>query len=206
MKKILFVTLPLKGNLEKRIYPVDGNSLLEIKEPICFAATAALVSKLKADDEVKIILIETKGGENAGSENAKLFIDELNRFNKSGAKITKEIIPTAFDPSKTNFQFLFKALLKELEHDAEIYADITFGPKTLTMLLFSVFQFAEKFFNCSIGYIVYSKVEFQKGEIVKGSEMIYDVTPIYLMNTLTNLMEAPDSDSAIRTLEALFEE
>lgn len=206
MKKIVFVTLPLKGNLEKRIYPVDGNSLLEIKEPICFAATAALVSKLKADDEVKIILIETKGGENAGSENAKLFIDELNRFNKSGAKITKEIIPTAFDPSKTNFQFLFKALLKELEHDAEIYADITFGPKTLTMLLFSVFQFAEKFFNCSIGYIVYSKVEFQKGEIVKGSEMIYDVTPIYLMNTLTNLMEAPDSDSAIRTLEALFEE
>lgn len=206
MKKIVFVTLPLKGNLEKRIYPVDGNSLLEIKEPICFAATAALVSKLKADDEVKIILIETKGGENAGSENAKLFIDELNHFNKSGARITKEIIPTAFDPSKTNFQFLFKALLKELEHNAEIYADITFGPKTLTMLLFSVFQFAEKFFDCSIGYIVYSKVEFQKGEIVKGSEMIYDVTPIYLMNTLTNLMEAPDSDNAIKTLEALFEE
>lgn len=206
MKKILFVTLPLKGRLEKRIYPVDGNALIEIKEPILFAATAALVSKLKADDEVKIILIETKGGENAGSENAKLFIDELNQFNKSGAKITEAIIPTAFDPSKTNFQFLFKALLKELEHDAEIYADITYGHKPLTMFLFSVFQFAEKFFDCSIGYIVYSKVEFQNGKIITGSEMIYDVTPIYLMQNFINMIETSSSERAIKTIDALFED
>ena len=52
MKKILFVTLPLKGNLKKCVYPVDGNALLEIKEPIQFAATAALANSLKADDEV----------------------------------------------------------------------------------------------------------------------------------------------------------
>ncbi|MBP5407151.1 TM1812 family CRISPR-associated protein [bacterium] len=206
MKKIVFVTLPLKGNLEKRIYPVDGNSLLEIKEPICFAATAALVSKLKADDEVKIILIETEGGENAGDENAKLFKEELNRFNTVGAKISYETLSNTFDPSKTNFQFTFKTLIKKLEEGAEIYADITFGPKPLAFLLFSVFQFAEKFFNSSIGNIVYSKVEFKAGKIADGSEMIYDVTPLYLMSSITNLIEAPSSERAIQTVETLFEE
>ena len=206
MKKIVFVTLPLKGRLEKRIYPVDGNALIEIKEPICFAATSALASTLKIDDEVKVILLKTEGGENAGDENAELFKEELNHFNTVGAKISYETLANAFDPSKTNFQFTFKALIKKLEEGAEIYADITYGPKPLAFLLFTVCQFAEKFFDCSIGNIVYSKVEFQNGKIVDGSEMIYDITPLYLMNSLTNMIEAPSSERAIRTVEALFEE
>ena len=205
MKKIVFATLPLRGT-EKRHYPVDGNALLEIKEPIYFAATSALANTLKADDEVKVILLKTEGGENAGDENAKLFEEELNHFNTVGAKISCETLSNAFDPSKTNFQFTFKALIQKLEEGAEIYADITFGPKPLAFLLFSVFQFAEKFFNCPIGNIVYSKVEFDKGKIIDGSEMIYDVTPLYLMNSITNMIEAPSSERAIRTVEALFEE
>ena len=206
MKKIVLATLPLRGGMEKRHYPVDGNALLEIKEPIYFAATSALANTLKADDEVKVILLKTEGGENAGDENAKIFAEELNRFNTVGAKISYETLSNAFDPSKTNFQFTFKNLIKKLEEGAEIYADITFGPKPLAFLLFSVFQFAEKFFDCSIGNIVYSKVEFEKGKIIDGSEMIYDITPLYLMNSLTNMIEAPSSERAIRTVEALFEE
>ena len=206
MKKILFVTLPLKGNLKKCVYPVDGNALLEIKEPIQFAATAALAHSLKADDEVKVFLLETKGGENAGAENAKLFEEELNHFNKVGAKISYETLSNAFDPSKTNFQFMFKALIKELEQNAEIYADVTYGPKPLAFLLFIVCQFAEKFFDCSIGNIVYSKVEFKNNEIVEGSPMIYDITPLYLMQNFTNLIETSSSDRAIKTIEALFED
>ena len=206
MKKIVLATLPLRGGMEKRHYPVDGNALLEIKEPIYFAATSALANTLKADDEVKVILLKTEGGENAGDENAKLFEEELNRFNTVGAKISYETLSNAFDPSKTNFQFTFKTLIKKLEEGAEIYADITFGPKPLAFLLFSVFQFAEKFFDCPIGNIVYSKVEFEKGKIIDGSEMIYDITPLYLMNSFTNMIEAPSSERAIQTVEALFEE
>ena len=124
MKKIVFATLPLKRSIEKRKYPVDGNALIESDEPIYFAINPAVANSLQKDDEIKVILLETKGGENAGMENAKIFIDELNSFNKVGAKISKEILPNAFDPSKTNFQHMFKALIKELEEGAEIYADV----------------------------------------------------------------------------------
>ena len=206
MKKIVFATLPLKKDIEKRNYPVEGNALIEIHEPIYFAATSALVGTLKAEDEVKVILLETEGGENAGKEHAKEFEDELNRFNKAGAKISCEIFTSTFNPSKANLQFIFKALVKKLEHGAEIYADITYGPKPLAFFLFTVFQFAEKFFDCSIGHIVYSKVEFEKGKIVDGSEMIYDITPLYLMNSFTNMIEAPTGERVIQTFEALFEE
>lgn len=207
MKKILFVTLPLKKVGEKRIYPVDSNILPKIKEPIYFAATATLAGTLKADDKVKVILLKVEGGENAGDENAKLFQEELDHFNTVGAKISYKIISAVFDPSKLNFHFLFKALLKELEHDAEIYADITFGPKTVPLLLFPIFQFAEKFFDNSVGYIVYSKVEFDKNnKIIEGSEKICDITPLYLMNSFTNLIQASSSDRAIKAIETLFED
>ena len=205
MKKIIFVTLPLKGSIEKRTYPVDGNSLIECKDPIYFAVNPAVASSLQKDDELKVILLETKGGENAGMENAKIFIDELNSFNKVGAKICKEIIPTAFDPSKTNFQFMFKTLIKELENGAEIYADVTYGPKPLSFLLFTVIQFAEKFFDCHVGNIVYSKVEFVGGKIKEGSEMIYDITPLYLLNSFTNAIESSSGEKAIKAVESLFE-
>lgn len=210
MKKILFVTLQLKkmSDDDKRIYPVNGNTLLEINEPIYFAATAAIVSTLKTDDEVKVVLVKTEGGENAGDENAKLFKEELDHFNKAiGANISYKIISGPFDLSQTNFKHIFKDLLNELEHNAEIYADITFGPRTLPLLLFPIFQFAEKFFDNSISYIVYAKVEFDENKkIIAGSEMIYDITPLYLMNSFTNLIETSSSERAIKAIEALFKD
>ena len=111
MKKIVFATLPLRGNLTKCLYPVAGNAMIEIHEPTYFAATSALAGTLKADDEVKVILLETEGGENAGKENAKLFEEELNRFNAAGAKISYEIFTSTFDPSKANLQHIYKTLL-----------------------------------------------------------------------------------------------
>jgi hypothetical protein len=206
MKKIVFATLPLKGSIEKRRYPVDGNALIESKEPIYFAINPAVACNLKADDEVKVILIETKGGENAGAENAKIFIDELNSMNKVGAKIVAETQHTAFDPSKTNFKHLFKALIKELEEGAQIYADVTYGPKPLTYLLLSVIRFAEKFFDCDVENIVYSKVEFEGGKIKDGSEMIYDITPLYLLNSFTNTIESSTGERAIKAVESLLGE
>ena len=206
MKKIVFATLPLRGGLEKRKYPVDGNAFIECEEPIYFAVNPAVACNLKAEDEIKVILLETKGGENAGMENAKFFVDELNSLNKSKAKISKEVLPSAFDPSKTNFQYLFKSLIRELEEGAEIYADVTYGPKPLAFLLLSVLQFAEKFFDCSVENIVYSKVEFVGGKIKDGSEMIYDITPLYLLNSFTNTIESSTGEKAIKAVESLFED
>lgn len=205
MKKIVFVILPMKKEMKKHVVKVDGNALIETDKPIYYAVNPAVASKLEKDDELKVILLESKGGDNAGMDNAKRFIDELNEFNSVGAKIHKEIIPTAFDPSKTHFQEMFKALIKELEEGAEIYADVTFGPRTLAFLLFTVMQFGEKFFDCSIGNIVYSKVEFKDGKPDPDSAVIYDITPVYLLNSLIGVMEFPSGEKAIQAVNALFE-
>lgn len=206
MKKIVISTLPLKAHIEKRVYPVDGNALIQVDEPIMFAVTPAVGLNLKKDDEVKVILLETKGGENGGDAHITNFIDELNHFNKAGAKIAKAIVPIPFEETKSNFQNLFRTIIRELEQGAEIYADVTYGPKPVTLLIFTFLQFAEKFFDCSIGNIVYSKVEFSKGQIVDGSEKIYDITPVYLINSFLDVMEASSGEGAIKAIDALLKD
>ncbi|UTC64535.1 TM1812 family CRISPR-associated protein [Treponema sp. OMZ 788] len=208
MKKIVISTIPTDDRLVKRLYPVDGNALIQVDEPVYYAVNSALANNLEKDDDVKVILIGTTHDNDCVKKNINIFIEELNYFNKVGANISEAVITRPFDESKTNFRYLYESLLDELEEDAELYVDITFGPKTPVLLIFSVLQFAEKFFHCTIGNIVYSKVIFKPGssEVIPGTEMIYDITPLYMLNSITNIIECSGSEKAVKAVKALFQD
>lgn len=207
MKKIVFVTLMMADNMQKRHYPVDGNSFIEYQGEVYYAINAVLAKTLKTDDNVKIILLETKAGDKAGSKNAQFFMNELNEINdKIKAKISYEVIPFEFITGKGGFKELYLKLIKNLEKEAELYADITFGPKSLPLLIFAAMQFGEKFFDCSISNVIYLKNEFKNGNIVENSQLICDYTPLYLLNSFTNAIESASGDKAVNAVEKLFEE
>ena len=209
MKKIIFAILPLKGGLEKRKYPVDGNSLIESDKPIYYAVNPAIASNLKKDDEVKVVLLETRAGDKAGTKNAQLFMDELNEINNTnsiGAKITYEIIPSDFLVSKKGLNDLYLKLIKNFETDIELSADITFGSKSLPLLIFTAMQFGEKFFDCSIGNVIYLKAEFKNNVLVEGTQLICDYTPLYMLNSFTNTIECSSGEKAIASVEALLKD
>ena len=132
-------------------------------------------------------------------------MNELNEINTCGASITYEVIPSSFLETKDNFKGLYKKLLKILENDAEISADITFGPKALPLMIFSAMQFAEKFFDCSIGNVIYLKSEFKNGKVDEKSQVICDYTPLYMLNSFTNTIESSSGERAVAAIEALFE-
>lgn len=67
-------------------------------------------------------------------------------------------------------------------------------------------QFGEKFFDCTIGNVIYLKTEFKDGVIVDGSQCIFDLTPLYMLSTFTNNIECSSGERAIAALDALFEE
>lgn len=206
MTKIVFVTLMMADDMHKRHYSVDDNSLIEYSGETYYAINSVLVQTLKKDDEVKVVLIETLAGDKAGKKNAQLFMDELNELNKCGAQISYNIIPSEFVETKAKYKELYKKLVSNLKQDAELYADITFGVKTLPILILNAMQFGEKFFDCSIGNVIYLKTEFKDGKIVEGSQCIYDITSLYMLSTFTNTIECSSGERAIAALDALFEE
>ena len=206
MKKIVFATMMMADDMHKRHFPVDGNSFIEYPGVTYYAINSVLAQTMKHDDEIKVVLIQTKGGDNAGSKNVALFMDELNSLNTYGATISYEIIASEFVESKEKFKKLYNQLIRTFENDAELYADVTFGPKSLPLLVFAAMQFGEKFFDCSIGNVIYLKAEFRNNQFVEGSQMIYDYTPLYMLSSFTNTIECVNGDKAIAAVEALLKD
>lgn len=204
MKKIVFVTLMMADDMQKKHYPMEDSSLQEYAGEVYYAINAILAHSLKSDDDVKVVLLDTKGGDNAGEKNAQLFISELNELNKCGANITYKIIPNNFIDSKSKQTELYKQLIKTFESEAELYADITFGPKSLPLLIFAAMQFGEKFFDCTIGNVIYLKTEFKNNKIDEASQIICNYTPLYMLNSFTNAIECVSGEKAIAAVEALL--
>lgn len=206
MKKIVFVTLMMADAMHKRHFPVDGNSFIEYPGETYYAINSVLAQTMKPEDQIKFVLIQTKGGDNAGAQNIALFKDEIENLNTCGATLSYEVITSEFVENKDKFKSLYTKLIKTLENDAELYADITFGPKSLPLLVFSTMQFGEKFFDCSVGNVIYLKGEFKNNQFVEGSQMIYDFTPLYMLNSFTSTIESSSGEIAISAVEALFKD
>lgn len=206
MDKVIFVTLMMADKMEKRHFPVENDSLTEYSGETYYAINSVLSNSIEKGDNIKVVLLETNAGAQAGKKNAQLFIDELNSFNTAGANISYEIITSEFINDKAKYKELYKKLVSNFSEGAELYADITFGVKTLPILILNAMQFGEKFFDCTIGNVIYLKTEFKDGVIVDGSQCIFDLTPLYMLSTFTNNIECSSGERAIAALDALFEE
>lgn len=206
MKKI--VPLKMSDDMKKRKYPVNGNSFIEYENDVFYAINAVLAKTLKSNDDVKVILLEPNAEKKVGSKNIKLFIEELNEININNdinVKIDYEIIPSEFITSKKKSSKLYIKLIKVLEYEAEVYSDIKFGPKALTMHITVAMQFAEKYFECLIGNVIYLKAEWKDNKVIDGIQLIFDYTPLYLLNSFTSTIEASSGEKAIKMIETLID-
>lgn len=208
MKKIIFVDIPMKEmskSFNSQCYKVENAKCCL---PVVFPINAVLTKILHKEDGVKVVLLATITEKAHTNENIELFKEELEKINESiGAKIDYEIIKSNFVESKKNHEIRLRSMLSKVEEQAEVYADITFGQKTIPMLLMCVLHFAEKFFNADVKKIVYGKVEFVKhddGIVYPENPELYDLTSLYYLNNLMGSMEASNSKEALKTLDAFF--
>lgn len=203
MKKIIFCDIPMKSNLKAMVYKGTGNVNTCSDKPVIYPINAVLADTIKKDDEIKVILLRTENLTENNQKNSDLFIQELNSINLDiGAKITYEVLDSEFKETKDNHELRLKQMIDKIEDCSELFADITFGPKPLPMILMCVLSFAEKFLKCDVKSVVYGKVNFT-GENISNPEL-YDVTSLYYMNNLTNSMVAKDGTEARKTLDAFF--
>ena len=211
MKKIIFVDIPMREiheDRDKQCYNKRGNTNCAYKEKVFFPINAYLAETMQADDSIKIVLLATISKKSYALKNIEIFKEEVATINaKIGVQLNYEVITTEFIESKQEHEKRISAMLSKIEKNAELYADITFGQKTLPMLLICVFHFAEKFYNADVKKIIYGKVEFIKhdnGIAYPKNPELYDVTSLYYLNNLIGSMEAPSNENALQLLDAFF--
>lgn len=207
--KIVFSNLPMKKQLNKFRYSVDGNTQIAYDGEVIFPINSVLAKVLKKDERVKVVLLKKQDIEGNSDINAGEFMRELNLFNQNiGATIEYKILDLPFVETKDTHEQTLRRMVDELEEKAELYCDITYGPKPLPIVLFSVLNFAEKFFGCKIENIVYGKVDFLTkgdGKTYPANPVLFDVTSLYYLNAFTNSIECASVEEAKKMLTELLD-
>ena len=207
--KIVFSNLPMKKQLNQFRYTVAGNSNIEYDGEVIFPVNSVLARVLKKGEAVKVVLLKKLDVEGNSDINAGEFMRELNQINrKIGAEIEYKMIDLPFVETKDTHEQALRKMVDELVENAEIFCDITYGPKPLPIVVFSVLNFAEKFYHCKIENIVYGKVDFvtkEDGTTYPCNPELFDVTPLYYLNAFTNTIECKSAEEATRMLHSLLD-
>ncbi len=209
MKKIVYFLVPMKGIGENNLldYGGTGNIKSPCHEKVRFGLNAALANEINPNDDVKVVLIQTVTGQEHQNKNSR---DNIEAFKEEFTRITNVsfeslIIDGSFSETKEDMEKLYRKLLDTLEENAEIYADTTFGPRLNLMIMMSVLNFAEHFFNAEIKMILNVKVLFDNNNNpINGTQELFDVSPFYYLNNLTNVMQASDGETALKALDTFF--
>ncbi|MBO5124681.1 MAG: hypothetical protein J6C11_06085 [Spirochaetaceae bacterium] len=202
--KIVFSTIPMQI-VNPVVYKSEENKAIEYGKPTRFPINSLLAKTLQKDDEVKVVRIITEG--EFSEQNGILQQEELDNINETiGANIKYVAIRASFRETSEVVQYRFREIIRTLENGCEIYTDMTYGPKTLIPVLFYSLGFAEKFFDADVRNIIYGKAVFNKNKEIKSDDSeLFDVTPLYYLNSLTGIMTAPDGKTALERLDRFFE-
>lgn len=209
--KIVFSNLPMKKDLHGFKYKVDGNAAIEYDGEVVFPVNSVLARIMKRGEKVKVILLSKVDIDGNSALNAGMFQKELNEINRNiGAVIEYTTLSTPFEETRDVHEMLLKDMVSKLEQSAEILCDVTYGPKPLPIVMFTVMNFAEKFFKAKILNIVYGKVDFvvdgrNTGKTIPINPVLYDLTPLYYLNSVTNAMEYKNAEDAVKALDAILD-
>lgn len=209
--KIVFSDLPMKKELHSFNYKADGNKTIEYDGEVVFPVNSVLAKTMKKGEKVKVVILAKEDIEGNSKVNYEKFVGELSEINKNiGAEIEYVPITTEFKETRDIHESIFRNMVATLEENAEIIGDVTYGPKPLPIIMFAVMNFAEKFFKAKIKNIVYGKVDFVDdgsgtGKTKPVNPVIYDLTPLYYLNNLTNTVNCKSSQEAVNMLNTLLD-
>lgn len=75
MKKIVYVSIPMKENLEKQLYKYENGTTA--KHEACFVASVALENCVKGDDKIKVVMVKKQSESGFCDRHAKTLQNEI---------------------------------------------------------------------------------------------------------------------------------
>ena len=203
MKKIIICNIPMAKKVNQNVYVSDDKSLPVTDRPVRYSINAFLEKTLKPDDEVKVLLLAKIDEYSYYEQNIEYFINELNEANSNiGAKLEYKTIDTAFSQERTIHEQLLSRIVDEIDPQTHVLADITYGSKDMSIVVFTTLSFAEKFLECSIDNIVYGQANFVNGKAINTK--ICDMIPLYALTSVTNVIRNVEPNKAKQMLKSLL--
>lgn len=203
MKTTVIVNIPMTTTVHRTNYHNDRSMLDCSSREVYFPVSAFLEAVMKPEDEIRCLLVQKESELSRHEEYGKRFRDELNSINEDiKARISYEIVSSPFAEDHKTHELLMLELVRRIEKESHVILDMTFGPKDLPIVEFSALSFAERYFDCTIDYLIYGQGMFdEKGAFMNAT--LCDLSPLYSLNTTTQTIDCGDPDKALSMLETL---
>lgn len=204
MKKIIICNIPVQEKGDKIQYMSNDQSLPTSDQAYMYPINSFLSQTIKSNDELKVILLIKKDEKNFYEAHINTFKQEMDNICKNiGIKVEYVSIATAFNQKKASHEQLIIKLIDEIDVKAHIMIDITYASKDFPIIIFTVLNFVEKFFDCEIDNIIYCQPEFNQSNQVKKAE-ICDMIPLYYLNSVTDIIQCDDPSKAKQMMKSLL--
>lgn len=197
----------MKNNISLTKYTSSNQEMLptsdqEYRYPI----NSFLSQTVTSDDEFKVILLIKDDGQDFWKCNRDYFKNEMDAIvQNAGAKVEYVQIDSNFDQEKRTHEQLVFDIVDAIDEDSHIMIDMTYGPKDLVLILSTVLKFAETFLQCETDYIVYGLAKFDKNnKLIKGSTELCDMSILYFLNSVVDLIQADNSTEAKEKLKDML--
>ena len=203
MRKIVFFNMPITIDVEKIVYKSEDDSIPTTERAVTYPIIAFLEKTLVPEDDVKVVLLikeDELGNYKKYLAGCREELDEVAQL--TGAKLEIKSINTEYAEKKSIHDGLLLDIVNELEPQAHIIADITYGPKDLPIVVFAGLNFAEKFYECEIDNIIYGQVTFVDHQPTNGK--ICDMASLYYLTSVVNAIPGADPEKAKQILQVLL--
>ena len=213
-KKFIFTSpFQKEGQLQTVVYQADEDGPLQYGETN-FPIIPVINGYVKENDEIEVVCIVTKCSPDIPTDapaseiypNAKQNYERFKESISELAKIKKfnynlNEIEVDYDERVTNHLKIYSELISNVGDNEKIYADITFGSKAIPIVEIMALNYAYKLRkNTHIGAIVYGQYD----PVTKKS-YIYDVSPLFFMDAISNTMAQMKIENPAEKIKALLE-
>lgn len=181
MKNTIILPLRYRWNLKKTTFRKGENDFMNYQDgEFVFAISHILSGIIAEDSETDVILIRTTSEYRETEQFVDEAKEELNSVLSGRCKqINYKVIDAPYSSTRKELGMIYRKLCNEIAPETNIYADLTFGPKYMPLVVFCALNYAEKYSDCNIKSVLYGLFDGQKDN--KGT--IVDFTSLYLLNT-----------------------
>ena len=192
MKKFITCMTLQKPELLKAFhYEAKGNDALKFETETSFPIMTAINGYVEKDEKYEVIVVMQEENEDCKT-NFETFKNELRAFSESTGKTYPEIVevPVGQSQSVTATIDLFQKLIEFVDEDDELFPDITYGTKPMSMSLLTAIRYANRLLNnVRVGCIVYGEVDRKNSKDSKDWEArVYDESAILSLDEITSTL------------------
>lgn len=205
MKKTIICNVSMQ-NITPAIYKSADLAIKSSSQHRRFAVNSYLEENAAQGDEYKVILIAVKDKNDTYVNNMNGFKEEFNSIIEKIGNIKVEIVEKVYDFSQERaiHQELMVGLSEEIEDNSTLLADVTYGPKNLPIIEFTILEFAKNYLDCEIDHIFYGKVNFSDGHLDADNGELCDLVSLFYLTAVTNLINVNDSKMAREAYKTLI--